>query len=351
MNKASVLIIFSYPFFPDGTPDKLGIKAVQERLRAVQEALKILGYKVSALEVQANLPYLIEKIFNAQVDVIFNLCEEFAGKTSLEMNVAAILELLNIPFTGSSALVLGLTQDKGKTKSILAYAGIPTPQYQIWYPGQKDNIIKLKFPLIVKPIREDASLGIDNESLVLEESALKRQVEKIHQVYDQPALIEEYIEGRELNVSIIGNDEPRALPISEIDFSSLPPGLPKICGYAAKWEEQSLEFRHTMPVCPAPLPPDLEKSIIDLSLRVYQLMECRDYARVDIRLSPEGIPYILEVNANPDVSPDAGLIRSARAAGFTYEEFIGLIVEMARKRGTDGQPLFPDFLSRKNRHE
>lgn len=344
MEKAQVLIIFSYPCFPNGTPDKLGINSVKSRLRAVEEALKSTGYKVASLEIEANLPYLIEKILASRAEVIFNLCEEFLGKTSMEMNVAALLELLNIPFTGSSAFTLALTQDKGKTKSILAQAHIPTPKYQIWYPGQEKNRLTLEFPLIIKPVKEDGSLGIDNESFVQEERDLKRQVQKIHQSYGQPALIEEYIEGRELNISIIGNTKPRALPISEIDFSFLPPDLPKICGYAAKWDEKSLEFRHTLPICPAPLPSDLEKHIMDLSLRVYQIMECRDYARVDIRLSPAGIPYVLEVNANPDISPDAGLIRSAKAAGFTYEEFIGFIVEMARERRKIFNP-FPQLRS------
>ncbi|MGQ9693416.1 MAG: D-alanine--D-alanine ligase family protein [Thermodesulfobacteriota bacterium] len=344
MSKSSILILFSYPFFPNGSPDKLGIKSVKDRLKAVHKALKSLGYKVFQLEVQTNLIDLIRKILDARVDVIFNLCEEFAGQTSLEMNVAAILELLNIPFTGSPAFVLGLTQDKGKTKAILAHAGISTPNYQICYPGEEDNLIKINFPLIVKPLREDASLGIDNESLVKEASSLKHQVKKIHQNYNQPALLEEYIEGRELNVSIIGNSTPRALPISEIDLSSLPPELPKICGYDAKWQEQSLEFRHSVPICPAPLSPEMEKEIVEISLKVYQVMECRDYARVDIRLDAQGTPYVLEVNANPDISPDAGLIRSAKAAGFTYEEFIGYIVELAKKRKSNLPPLLQEYM-------
>ncbi len=350
MRKSSVLILFSYPFFPNGTPDKLGIKSVKGRLQAVQSALKSLGYKVALLEVQKNLVDLIRKILEAHVDVVFNLCEEFAGQTSLEMNVAAILELLNIPFTGSSAFVLGLTQDKGKTKSLFKAAGIPTPPYQICYPGEENYSIELNYPIIIKPLREDASLGIDNESLVRVENSLKGPIKKIHQNYGQPALLEEYIEGRELNVSIIGNAQPQVLPISEIDFSSLPPELPKICGYAAKWEEQSLEFQHTTPICPAPLSPELEKKVLEVSLKVYRLLECRDYARVDIRLDSQGVPSVLEVNANPDISPDAGLIRSAKAAGFSYEEFIGYLVELAKERKNDLPQLIQEYLSNKEKN-
>ncbi len=187
--------------------------------------------------------------------------------------------------------------------------------------------------------------------MVRDESSLQRQVKKIHQNYGQPALLEEYIDGRELNVSIIDNSEPRVLPISEIDFSSLPPELPKICGYAAKWENQTLEFRHTSPICPAPLSPELEKKVVEISLKVYQLLECRDYARVDIRLDAQGIPYVLEVNANPDISPDAGLIRSAKAAGFKYEEFIGYIVELAKERKLGPSPLLPEYFIKKEKDD
>jgi D-alanine-D-alanine ligase len=248
------------------------------------------------------------------------------------MNIAALLELLDIPFTGSSALALGLSQDKGKTKSILAHQGLPTPAYCVWQPGMDRRLSGLQFPLIIKPLLEDASLGIDNDAYIPDEKTLKQQVRKIYQGYGQPALVEEYIDGRELNVSILGNENPQVLPISEIDFSSMPPGLPKICSYAAKWVENSREFSSTVPCCPAPLSPPVEKKIKEVSLEAYRIMDCRDYARVDIRLSPQGIPYVLEINANPDISPDAGMTRSAKTAGFTYSEFIARIVEISWAR-------------------
>jgi len=334
MKKVSVLILYSFPppFLPDGTPDQIGEESVRSRLQAVQDALIAFGFPLQLLEAKEDLPDLVQKILAAKPALVFNLCEEFFGQTRMEMNIAALLELLDIPFTGSSAFVLGLSQDKGKTKAILAYNNIPTPPYQVWQLGKDELLAGLRFPLIVKPLREDASLGIDNDSLVADGRSLKEQIQKIYRVYGEPVLIEEYIEGRELNVSIIGNKSPRVLPISEIDFSSLAPGLPKICGYAAKWMEDSHEFCHTVPRCPAELPPEIEKEVLRLSLEAYQIMECRDYGRVDIRLSQGGIPYVLEVNANPDISPDAGLIRSAKAAGFSYQEFIGHLVELALAR-------------------
>jgi len=334
VKKTSILILYSLPapFFSDGKLDTIGQESVLSRLEAVQKALYALDYSVHTLEARGELSLFLKKIRSCKADMVFNLCEEFYGRTRLEMNVAALLELLEIPFTGSPALVLGLSQDKGKTKSILANHGIPTPAYRVWMPGRDEQISGLQFPLIVKPMHEDASLGIDNKSFVRDEKSLKQRVQKIHKDYGQPALVEEYIDGRELNVSILGNEDPHILPISEIDFSTLPPDLPKICGYAAKWIENSQEFICTVPLCPAALSPEIEKRVKEVSLLSYRILECRDYGRVDIRLSPQAVPYVLEINANPDISPDAGMTRSAKAAGFSYAEFIGRIVQIARNR-------------------
>jgi D-alanine-D-alanine ligase len=330
----SILILYSFPlvFMPDGSPDHAVQQSVLSRLQSVEAALHRLGHSTKALEVTDNLLELVQEIQSGRENLVFNLCEEFLGCSQLELNVAALLELLQIPFTGSSPLTLGLTQDKGKTKMILTSCGIPTPAYRVWQPQDDLRIDGLRFPLIVKPMLEDASLGIDNEAFVQDQEALARQIEKIHQTHKQPVLIEEYIDGRELNVSILGTDNLEVLPISEIDFSTLPPGLPKICSYAAKWEEESREYISTVPVCPAPLRPQVEKQVKEISLRAYRIMECRDYARIDIRLSPEDIPYVLEVNANPDISNDAGMPRSAKAAGLEYTELIGRIVDLAWAR-------------------
>ena len=258
------------------------------------------------------------------------------------MHIAALLELLDIPFTGSSALVLGVSQDKGMTKSILSHHGIPTPAYRVAAPGvDVPSVSGLRFPVIVKPLQEDASLGIGNDALVQDPVSLLQQVRKIHRLHRQAALIEEYIDGRELNVSILGNEELQALPISEIDFSTMPPGIPKICGYEAKWVENSQEFTHTVPICPAPLLAEVEERVKTACLHAYRVTGCRDYARVDIRLSPDGTAYLLEINANPDISPDAGMTRSAKAAGLPYPQFIGRIVDLAWARVENSRASFP----------
>ena len=334
MRKRSILILYSlpHPLLPDGSIDVFGPKAVLSRLEAVREALLFLGYRVKKLEMKEDLIPMMGEIVASRTDLIFNLCEEFGGQPRLEMHVAALLELLNIPFTGSSALILGLSQDKGRTKSILSHHSVPTPAYEVVAPGEEPGTHSLRFPLIVKPLSEDASLGISNEALVHDRPPLLQQVQKVHRFHRQPALVEEYIDGRELNVSILGNEDPLILPISEIDFSTMPVGIPRICGYEAKWVESSQEFTHTIPRCPASLSPEEEARVRTVSLKAYRVMGLRDYARVDIRLSAEGIPYLLEVNANPDISPDAGMTRSAKAAGLLYPQMIGRIVDLAWAR-------------------
>jgi D-alanine-D-alanine ligase len=336
MKKIPILILYSLPspLFADGSVDNISQPSVLSRLQAVQEALQSLGHPVQTLEAGEEITALISNILSARTDLVFNLCEEFLGRAQLEMHIAALLELLDIPFTGSSALGLGLSQDKGKTNSILTHQGIQTPAFQICSPGQDDFALRLPFPLIVKPIREDASLGIDPDALVQDLKAFNPQVQKIHQLYGQPALVEQFIDGRELNVSILGNQDLQVLPISEIDFSTMPPGLPRICSYAAKWIESSEEFAHAIPSCPAVLSPEVGKKVIDAALRAFRVMELRDYARVDIRLDSDEVPYVLEVNANPDISVDAGMTRSAKTAGLSYPEFIQRIVELAHARRT-----------------
>jgi D-alanine-D-alanine ligase len=331
MTTRTILILYSLPYFllPDGSVDVSSPKSVLGRLQAVKKALASRGHRVKVMEMKEDVSPMVGRILRSKAELIFNLCEEFRGQSRLEMNVAALLELLNVPFSGSSSLVLGLSQDKAKTKSILAHYGVPTPAYVVWSPGESPSVTHLKFPLIVKPLKEDASLGIDNDALVKDSASLFRQAEKIHQSLHQSALVEEYIEGRELNVSILGNEDPQILPISEIDFSTLPPHLPRICGYDAKWVETTPEFNHTVPLCPASLLPRLEKRVREVALLSYRLMDCRDYARVDIRLSPDGTPYVLEINANPDISPDAGMPRSAAAAGLSYPQLIDRIAELA----------------------
>lgn len=273
---------------------------------------------------------LVKTLKHRKPNVVINLCEGAYGDSHQEMNIPAILEILRIPYTGSSPLTLGICQNKRLTKEILRANRLPTPKFTI-LENFSDWKKEIRFPLFVKPSKEDASIGISSKSYVRNEAELKAQVEYIHNRYKQPALVEEYVAGRELNVSILGNENPIVLPISEItfDFSE----EPKIVDFSAKWLKESEQYKKTKPVCPALLPASVKNKIEEIALLAYESLYCRDYARIDIRLKGNH-PLILEANPNPDIAPDAGFVRSLRVAGISYEQFIEKIIHFALQRGS-----------------
>lgn len=309
---------------------------IREDVGAVEESLRELGFRPYVFSVERFSKDLIRVLFDLSPKFVFNLCEEIDGNSELEMYVAGLLELMEIPYTGSKPFVLGLALNKFHVKQILRSAGIPTPRGYLRYPGQKSPVPRgMCVPVIVKPSREDASLGINSHSVCSTADQIEKQIKYIHNVYEQEALVEAYLEGREFNVSIMGQKAPEVLAISEIDFSGLPEGEPKIVSYRAKWDEESPLFSATIPVCPADLSKRLENRINDLAIRSYQCIGCRDHARVDMRTDSRGSLYVLEVNPNPDISPEAGFARAARAAGYSYSDMIQRISEAAMERGTN----------------
>jgi D-alanine-D-alanine ligase len=306
---------------------------VVEEMEDIQMALDELGYVTSIMNVDSDVDRLYRYLRGERPDLVFNLVESIENESLLEMNVAGIYELLKIPYTGAGAYALGTALNKPRTKEILAYHGIRTPRHLVVEAGTEAVLPPaLHFPCIVKPAREDASVGIADDSVVETAAELQRKVRYIHAEFKQAALVEEYIDGRELNIAILGNTPPVPLPISEIDFSGLAPGMRKIVSYEAKWIGGTVAYEGTRGVCPAILPPALEEEMKAAALRCFSLVGCRDYARVDVRLSRENVPYVLEVNPNPDISADAGFARSARASGLTFPETIGKIVEVALMR-------------------
>jgi len=311
--------------------DRLAEEGAEREAHAVATALVELGHTATLVALGDDLFDFVTRLRQLAPEVVFNLCEGHWGDSRREMNVAALFELLGLPFTGASPLTLGLTQDKVRTKDLLARHQLPTPRYLLVKRGDHwPRTRQLGYPLIVKPRFEDASQGITNDSIVDNERALLRRIDYVHRTYHQGALVEEYIAGQEINAALIGNGETVVvLPLAEIRFDQ---DLPRpIVSFEAKWLEDSSAYRGTVAVCPAVLKKREEILIRDLAMRAGKLLECRDYARVDIRLR-DGIPYILEINANPDISPDAGLARSAKAAGISYPQLLGRILEMARKR-------------------
>jgi D-alanine-D-alanine ligase len=318
---------------PGGLVDLSEIGVIEER-EQVEKALKRKGYRTSLFNINGDIKRLIRFIEDEKPDIVFNLCESLKGEAIHEMHVAGIYELTGVHYTGAATLALGVCLNKVLAKEILNAHNIPTAKHILYRNAEELNLddLNLRFPLIVKPSHEDASIGIENSSIVNTPEALRERISYIVRSFNQPALVEEYIEGRELNIAIIGNESPWVLPISEIDFSKLPPDYPKIVTYNAKWIEGTAEFNGTVGTCPAKLLPEVEERVKNIALKAYKIMEIRDYARVDIRLDKSNTPYVLEVNPNPDISHDSGFARSARTAGMTFEDMITKIVETALER-------------------
>jgi D-alanine-D-alanine ligase len=308
---------------------------IREEVIAIEESLRSGGWAPCVLSVDSFSKDLVDTLAEISPKFVFNLCEEINGKPELEMCVAGMLDLMGIPYTGSNPFALGLSLNKFHVKQILRTAGVPTARGYLRYPGQRLTIPRgMRFPMFVKPSREDASLGINSDSVCHNVEQLEKQIRYIHEVYAQEALIEEYLDGREFNVSVLGDGNPEVLAISEINFSGLPEDEPRIVSYRAKWDEESPMYNFTVPICPAPVTKRLENRIKDIAIRSYQCVGCRDYARVDMRTDARGGLYVLEVNPNPDISPKAGFARAARAAGYSYSAIIMRISEMALERGT-----------------
>lgn len=308
--------------------DRLADCEVVVTAQAVKTALEKNGHKVSIVNIDND-----GTSFARDFDAIFNLAESTVGSNLTDDVIAGKLQEMGVPFTGSGAETLRLCTDKEAAKAILSRHGILTPRYQVFASGG-DIRTPLAYPLIVKPVHEDGSIGITNESVVFGSRQLQRLVTKVQRLYKQPALVEEFIDGREINVAIIGHGEhAHVLPLSEIVFT-LRPGLPKIVSFEAKWVPDSHAYCHTDNACPADLDPETAAAICAIGARAYQIMGCEDYARVDIRLRGTA-PYVLEVNPNPCINPDgAGFIASANAAGFSYNGIINEILASALSRAS-----------------
>jgi len=330
------VLLYNPPLLGPEHPDFASEAGVLESVAALGLAMRSLGHRVSKHAAGDSATSLATQLEETRPDVIVNLCESFAGCSAGESYVAAILELLNVPYTGSPPECLALTRDKSLMKRTLLGAGVVTPDFVEVLCGQTLPVSELKQwlgegPLMVKPAQEDASLGIEAESVVDDWPLLAPQVARIHQHYGT-ALIERYIAGREFTVGIIELPVLQVLPIAEIEFR---PGreLPyPIVTYVAKWTPGSKEDLLTPVCCPANIEPEMAQRLKEAAIAAYRLTRCRDYARIDLRVDGRGKVYVLEVNANPDVGPDAGLARMLRVAEIDYEDFAGRLLEAAMVR-------------------
>ncbi len=302
----------------------------------VIDALKSLGFRPVELSLKADDPGdWLARLIDGDFRLAFNLCESLDGHADGEHLPAAAVELLDLPMTGARASTLLYCLDKDRCAAMLHAHGVPVPHWQLVAeddPAPSDWSI---YPAIVKPAAEDASNGVHANSVVRSHQELAPAVESLREHWDK-IVIQEFIDGREINIAIVGD---HVLPPSEIDFSTLPEDSPPIISFEAKWMTGSPEDRGTRPVCPAPLDPGVVRRIKLVASRAWALMDGVGYARVDVRLSRDGVPFVIDMNPNPDLSPDAGLARQALAAGWSYEDLIRRIVDDAlsrRRNGSDG---------------
>ena len=301
-----------------------------EQVEAIETSLTDLGYQAVRIPFTRDLGRFIDQTGKAGISMAFNLCESVDDNPQFVAHPAAVLELLNIPFTGSPAAALMSTTDKHLVKLALHGAGLNTPRAFLFSGEKLINFSQMTFPVILKPQFQDASIGIDQESVISDPDCLAEALREFHGTYG-PIVVEEYIDGREFNISLIGSLHPEVLPVAEIDFSGFPDDLFKIVGYRAKWEPESIEYRETKRAFPS-LPESVVENMSAVSAQCYQLFGLRDYGRVDLRLDSSGKVYVLEINANPCLSPDAGFPAAVAKSGLGYTTMVEKFVSFVNTR-------------------
>jgi D-alanine-D-alanine ligase len=276
------------------------------------------------------------KLLQSKPDIVFNIAEGFRGP-SRESQIPAMLEMLGIPYTGSDPLTLGICLDKSRAKEILDYNGVPTPAFSVIESLSQLSGFNISFPCIVKPLHEGSSKGIFNASVVHTKEELSCQVEKVISEYEEPALVEKFLPGREFTVAVLGNNsDARVLPIVEIRFDSLPDGVNPIYSYEAKWIWDTIENPIDVHECPAKISQELKNEIEAVCLKTYRVLRCRDWCRIDIRLDAEGHPHVLELNPLPGILPNpeehSCFPQAARTAGMDYTTLINTVLEAGINR-------------------
>lgn len=309
----------------------LKVKTIIEEYHAIVKALKKEGYQVTLFNTEDDLNRL-QQLLADPPDVIFNLVEMFHSDPHLESAVAGLFDLHEIPYTGAAPFGLQLCQHKAITKQILMKQGIATPGYRLLRTPRIGRAHGLRYPLIVKPGREDASVGVEAGSVVYDYGQLVSRVNLVFESFQQPILVEEFIPGKELHVSILGNDRPQVLPIIEYDFSDLPEEHPAIITYNVKWNPLDQAYHKVHAICPAEIPPKVGETVRDQALQAFQATQCRDYARIDMRLTESDTPCVLEVNPNPDLTEGVSFMQSAELAGMSFSQTLAKIVDLARAR-------------------
>ena len=307
-------------------------KPIKHDREEIFEALEKLGHEPS-YHVLDGRPQSLIALAKCSSDLIFNLTESYAGDDTKEMQVAAFLDLLEIPYTGAGPHAVILAQDKSIAKKMFAFHGIKSPYFATSYRGTIDHAHDISFPLIVKPTSEDGSIGIGADAVVNSVKELMERVSYIQTEFDSPALIEEYIEGREIYAAILGSYESaHALPLVELDLSKLPKGVPRIASQDVKFEKDTEAYKLTKSAIAEDLDEETEARLTETAIKAYRAVKLRDYGRIDMRLSSKGEVYVIEANPNPWLSSGQEFAMAARKSGLSYTQMIGEIVELAMAR-------------------
>jgi D-alanine-D-alanine ligase len=305
-------------------------------LAQLEQALGRNGHDTRRVVVGKDVEPVVRALIDDRPELIFNLAESFAGKSALESNIAALLNLLDLRYTGSSPAGLLVAGDKTLSKKVLRFHGIQTPEFATVYRGMVDWAGEVEFPLIVKPPQEDASLGITHKSIVRDVKELLEKIAELQSEYQQPALAEQFIEGREFYVGVLGNANARALPVIELDFSKFPTDRPRIASWEAKWgdegDEKGAEFEGTQSIFPDNLADDLREKLQKVAVEAFHALRLRDYARVDMRVNDAGEVFVIEVNPNCYLEAKSEFARAAEKDGLAYDALVAQIAELAAAR-------------------
>ena len=338
MGKLTIVVLYDRVLVDEGSESAGGDKAPVVRTldkkeveEEVAEALIKLGHEPVLHELDGTTKSLLG-LARLDCDLVFNLCESFGDDDTADFKVAGFLELIGRKYTGSGTHGLMLAQDKAIAKKIFSFHGIPSPTFAKSFRGRLDFSHDLQFPVIVKPAREDGSIGIEFSAVVTSIRELMERMDWLHANFDSPVLIEEYIDGREMYVGVLGNDKPEALPVVELDLSKLPDGTPRIAAAEVKWGKGTKAYRDTKSVIASDLSEETVASLQQTAVAAYQALELRDYGRVDMRLQPDGRVQVIEVNPNPWLSSRAEFAMAARKSGRTYSQLIEEIVDLTSSR-------------------
>jgi D-alanine-D-alanine ligase len=334
---ARIVVLYNTDFDAEQIAAGPDITSVRESAKAIAGALRETGHSVELWGVHGVEVYsLLAKLRDARPDLLFNLCESMNNDSRNEPTFAGLLDLFGIHYTGADLLALASCLHKQRTKDILIAHGVPTPPYRFLDTAADvadPALDALDYPWFVKLAHEDASLGITEANVVRDAAALRTRARELMAEYHQPVIAERYIEGREVNVTLLGNGKNvSVLPLHEIDFAAMPADRPRIVSYAAKWDEAHVDYAGTKPVPLRNATPELVAECERVARGAWLAVELRDYGRVDLRVDAHGHAWVIDVNPNPDISPDAGVCRAGAAAGMAYPQLVDRVAQIALAR-------------------